>query len=176
MDIAGVDSEILDQVKIGPLKRTHGKFNANSRNPLAWQELLRGINPQDWYEDVNFNASELDLTVEGDLSHSRAAIAASLAGGSNDREREALIGRTANLLTTRMDKYTVLVIGQALKELEGVTEGNWDDIKKSVVNPVKYENENEYYSILATQRILAHIVRDAWRNEYKIVQLQLLED
>ncbi len=176
LDIAGVDAEILDQVKIGPLKRTHGKFNANSRNPLAWQELLRGINPQDWYEDVNFNTSELDLTVEGDLSHSRAAIAASLAGGSNDREREALIGRTANLLTTRMDKYTVLVIGQALKELEGVTEGNWDDIKKSVVNPVKYENENEYYSILATQRILAHIVRDAWRNEYKIVQLQLLED
>jgi len=178
LDIAGEDAEMLDQVKIGPLKRTHGKFNANSRNPLAWQEFLRGINPQDGYDSITYFDPEeefITTTPSGDLNHSRAAIAAALAGyGSTDREREALIGRTANLLTTRMDKYSVLVIGQVVKELDGVTDSNWDDIKKSVVNPIEYADG--YYSILATQRILAHIVRDAWRNEYKIVQLQLLED
>jgi len=162
------------------LKRTRGKFNANSRNPLAWAELLKGINPADGYESITFYVPGSDdefvlPAVTGDSSHSRAAIAEALAIGSNDREQEALIGRTANLLTTRMDKYTARAIGQLLKKID-LPEGfkMTDEFKRTLVNPIPINED--WYSILATQHILAHIVRDAWRNKYEIVQLQLLED
>ncbi len=173
------DAALLAQVKIGSLKYSRGKFNANARNPRAWLELLRGINLENDYDD---DTSDWDgdppnpvFTEDISSSHSRAAIAEVLASfGSTDREQEALLGRTANLLTTRMDKYSVLAIGQALKRLSGVDEDNWAEIKKTVSNPLEYGGN--YYSLLATQRILAHLVRDAWRNEYQIIQLQMLED
>jgi hypothetical protein len=185
------DAAILDQVKIGPLKKTRGKFNANSSNPAAFVELLRGINITDKYGSAcsystpGYNAP---TTLDKTASTNRGVFASRIPTSglyvpepANDREREALIGRTANLLTTRMDKYTVLVVGQALKLIDlpsehTVNEG--DDVWKTLVNPVQLTESGttSWYSILATQRILAHIVRDAWKNEYKIVQMQLLED
>ena len=184
LDIAGEDAEILDQVKLGPLKYSRGKFNANSRNPLSWAELLCGINISAGYEDTDYYGDEEDEAApppEPDFtsispSHSRVATAAVLASfGAIDREREALIGRTANLLTTRMDKYSALVIGQALQKID-LPEGfaMTPEFQRTLINPVQIGTE--WYSLLATQRILAHIVRDAWRNEYKIVQLQIIED
>lgn len=191
LDIAGVDAAIVDQVKIGPLKRTRGKFNINSRNDAALAKLFQNIDMARHYEDVEKDeqtaagAILVSPSLSSTPSLSRANIASELVAEAvaaaspvvlNDRQREALIGRTANLLTTRVDKYSVLVVGQALKDLSGagITAANWDDVKKTVINPTEYGGG--YYSILGTQRILAHIVRDAWRNEYKVVQMQLLED
>lgn len=191
LDIAGVDADILDEVKIGPLKRTRGKFNINSRNDAALAKLFENIDITRHYENVTKDekavagAILVSPSFSSTSSLSRANVAAELVAEAeaaanpvplNDRQREALIGRTANLLTTRVDKYSVLVVGQALKDLSGagITATNWDDVKKTVINPTEYDGG--YYSILGTQRILAHIVRDAWRNEYKVVQMQLLED
>jgi hypothetical protein len=181
LDIADVDKELLDQIKIGPLKRTRGKFNANGTNPAALLELFKNIDATIGYKAVNDLETSTITTAPSTLPASPCSLSrgefASVCSGyfttyANDREREALIGRTANLLTTRMDKYTILVVGEAIKELEGVADK--DDVLNIAVNPVNYNGG--VYSILATQRILAHVVRDAWRNEYKIVQMQLLED
>lgn len=183
INIADVDKAILDQVKIGPLKRTRGKFNLHSLNPAAIEELLGNINVSTSYDAVTSGEAATVTAAPGSLpatlTSSRGDFADVLkySTGTNDRAQEALIGRTANLLTTRMDKYSILVVGQALKGLDGVTATTWPDVQKTVVNPIEYPTgSNYYYSILGTQRILAHIVRDAWRNEYKIVQMQLLED
>ncbi|MGI5925234.1 MAG: hypothetical protein ACOX9E_14905 [Lentisphaeria bacterium] len=185
----GGDAEILDQVKIGPLKRTRGKFNLNSNNPAATSvvaastigTLLSNIDVTVGYEGVSNAESNTVFTAPSlaapSFSRGECATVLHYNTGTTDRQREALIGRTANLLTTRVDKYTVLVVGQALKELEGVTSTTWPQVQQTAINPIEYPaGSNNYYSILSTQRLLAHIVRDAWRNEYKVVQMQLLED
>ena len=187
LNIANHDRAILDQVKIGPIKKTYGKFNLNSANPAAVFELLKNIDVTTGYDGVKVSNPETETVTAAPCapppspcSYSRGDFATVLAAyygaGANDRAREALIGRTANLLTTRMDKYSILAVGQALKSLDGagITPLNWNDVKKTVINPLEYAGG--YYSILATQRMLVHVVRDAWRNEYKIVQMQLLED
>ncbi|MDQ0291067.1 hypothetical protein [Oligosphaera ethanolica] len=184
---AAGDAAILDQVKIGPLKKTKGKFNANSTNPSAFVELLKGISISDPYDgSCSYSTSGylVPVTLDNTVSENRGVFASRIPSSglyttepANDREREALIGRTANLLTTRVDKYSVLVVGQALKELEGVTDATWAQVQQTAINPIEYPSGSKnYYSRLGTQRILAHIVRDAWRNEYKVVQMQLLED
>ena len=176
------DAAILDQVKIGPIKRICGKYNANSSNPVAFEELLRGVNLTDQYGGPYSYLTPtytLPASLSATTSTNRGIFASRIPNSglytpepANDREREALIGRTANLLTTRMDKYSILVVGQALMELDGVS--NLADVQDTAINPISYNSG--VYSILASQRILAHVVRDAWRNEYKIVQMQLLED
>lgn len=187
------DAAILDQVKIGPLKRTRGKFNLNSNNPAVTsvaatttRNLLSNIDVTVGYEGASSTESNTVFSPSALAapSFSRGECATMLhydVVGATDRQREAFIGRTANLLTTRMDKYTVLVVGEALKRIElppGLTVTNGDSVWKTFVNPVQITiaGTPTWFSILGKQKMLAHIVRDAWRNEYKVVQMQLLED
>ncbi len=186
-DYAGGDAMILDQVKIGPVKFSRGKYNPNAINPAVCQELLFGINPiapdvlsydvptwggaaplpdkNDWHSPSEFRG--------------QAANVFATLGGTTDQAREAWIGRTANLLSTRNECYTIIVLAQAMQELPSDidTETKFNAIKASVINPTVYKvsGTDRYCSILATQVLMAHVVRDAWRNTYQIVQQRYLE-
>ncbi|MBR4673999.1 MAG: hypothetical protein IKP00_05990 [Victivallales bacterium] len=92
-----------------------------------------------------------------------------------DRAEEAFFTRTVPLLTTRNERFTIVVASQLLKQIEGISDDTtWNKIKDTLINPTKYNGE--YYSIMTTHRIVAHVVMDAWRNQFKVVQLRYLED
>lgn len=183
-DYAGGDAMILDQVKIGPVKFSRGKYNSNAKNPEAIRWLLNVIDPtSDFYNSPSpTGVGPIPaLASWGAVSEFRgqAATVFSTLGGTNDRAVEAWIGRTANLLSTRNDCYTIIVLAQAMQELPADinTGTKFDAVKASIINPTVYNvsGTDRYCSILATQVLMAHVVRDAWRNTYQIVQQRYLE-
>ena len=85
-------------------------------------------------------------------------------------ESEAIIGRTANLLSTRNDAYTIIIVAQAMTEFEDQaamgTLWSDDNFKKSLINPTYYDSK--YCSILGTKILTVNVLRDAWTNTFTI--------
>jgi len=198
---AAGDALILDQVKIGPAKFCRGKFNPNARNPQAIADLLSGIDATayDNMTTVGGPVAAGSIVFAGTPSQYRgqfvdSALSGLVTAAADDRTAEAYIGKTAHLLSTRHDAYTVIIVAQAMRDLtsDGVSWTNGpesatpDPILKTLINPTEYTytpipppalpSATRYCSILATQVMMAHVVRDAWKNEYEIVQFRYLED
>ena len=181
-DYAGGDAMILDQVKIGPVKFSRGKYNPNAINPKACSKLLAGIKQTDAYDASTWGGDagiphESAWLAVSEFRGSLANVLATL-GGNTDREIEAYMGRTANLLSTRNDCYTIIVLAQAMQEIPDIDENEFNKIKDGLFNPTVYTvgGTPKYCSILATQVLMAHVVRDAWFNTYQIVQQSYLEN
>ena len=85
-------------------------------------------------------------------------------------ESEAIIGRTANLLSTRNDAYSIIIVAQSMTEFEDQTAMGtlWSDanFKKSLINPTNYDGK--YCSILGTKILRVNLLRDAWNNTFTI--------
>ena len=119
------------------------------------------------------------------------------AGGTNfkwnDLLKEQYIGRTVNLLSTRYEMFTVVIVAQSLKELEltGLIDAPKTDpkiedafnvIRPTMNNPILYDDGTttpgdhlHICEILATQVMQVQVLRDAWLNKFRIVQRQLIE-
>ena len=191
LSLMGDDKPIVDQVKIGPFKQVRGTFNCNTRNADAWNELLKDIDPTKAYWDSNGEGNETVTNAgikgiptsrnRGDVAELFEAVSG-YASLETDRAQEAIFGRTVGLLGTRNDKYTILVATQALKELPDVpvdTADNFNAVSSSLVNPIVYVNKagsNMAYSVLTTQKVLAHVFYDTWRKKMKILQIYYLEE
>ncbi len=182
------DAAILDQVKIGPVCYSKGKFNPNSRIYRNYEILFRGIKTDDDIEHKSIiypSASYTPLT-RAHLTgagvtwpapgFSRAEFVSALVSTSpfasfgDDMESEAIIGRTANLLSTRNDAYTIIIVAQAMTEFEDQaamgTLWSDDNFKKSLINPTYYDSK--YCSILGTKILTVNVLRDAWSNTFTI--------
>lgn len=210
------DAAILDYVKIGPLRFVKGKINANSRNLGAIKVLFNNI-PHKTYDGTNssgvdvfdksniidciesFNSTNLMNVTTYPLSYNRG-VAANLFADflndgtnyyvNNDRDAEALIGRNAGLLTTRLDTYTLYIVAEALREIREVNNSTqFNAIRSTLINPTIVEhhlrsgddyqktgNVTSYCSIMGRQSILVHLIRDAWRNDIRIARIKYLED
>jgi hypothetical protein len=112
-----------------------------------------------------------------------------------DRDAEALIGKTAGLLTTRLDTYSVYIVAESLREMRELDDTSYSAVKDTLINPVEVKHyiradedynssttsyraagiKTSYCSIVGTQRMLVQLVRDAWRNEIKVERVQYLE-
>ena len=210
-DISGKYSEgdaaILDYVKIGPLRFAKGRVNANTRNLGAIDLLLKDITEETYDgEDLPSGDSvKYNLTIDDDdlmdtdkypASFNRGVMANLLfdmldSDVKSDRDAEALIGKTAGLLTTRLDTYSVYIVAEALREMRDIPDDTtFDAIKDTLINPVKVKHylrkaddkyfdqddvKTSYCSIMGVQRMLVQLVRDAWRNEIKVERIQYLE-
>ena len=171
------DAVILDQVKIGPAKYGY-KYNANSQNKgLLKNIILKNIKTADDYEaptDSGTFSGTLDFTGINP-ARSRAVIANAITGTfDNDRAAEAYIGRTANLLGTRYDAFTLFIVAQPMRQYDSddvPDDTVWNDIKDTIVNPTIYTHNGTkaYCSILGTQVIVVQFVRDTLTNEFTIL-------
>jgi hypothetical protein len=212
------DAHILDQVKIGPAHYSRGKFNVNSRSSASFailydDELFSKKDEYDKLDNSTSNPIEMPdwifIDEHGKLLEphiSRGQIVTlidNIDDYENDREKESFIGRTANLLTTRNEAYTVVVVSQALqerKDLEdnlravlGLASGadlsvankKDENVKKilatSTINPTWYDvyesssNHKEHLcEVLGTNVIMAHVVRDAWTGKMTVVRKEYL--
>ena len=205
-------------MKIGPVHYSRGKFNVNSRSSASFailydEDLFSKKDEYDKLDNASGNAIDEPVWVfvdeNGKLLEphiSRGQIVTlidNLDDYENDREKESFIGRTANLLTTRNEGYTVVVVSQALQErkdledslrgLLGLASGaNFsaenkkdENVKKilrtSMINPTWYDvydsasNHSEHLcEILGTNVIMAHVVRDAWTGKMTVVRKEYL--
>ena len=197
------DAHILDQVKIGPARYSRGKFNVNSRSVasyiMLYDEDLFG--KDDTYDDPAKKGDDLPEPEwdfkDAETSISRGQIASLIKEDTfddyeNDRQMESFIGRTANLLTTRNEAYTVIVISQALQERkdlsDAMTAASMSDaqkkelIKTNMTNPTWYKvykngtdpADEHLCEILGTNVIMAHVVRDAWTGKMTVVKKEYL--
>lgn len=179
-DYTNGDAGMLDQVKIGPQKITRGKINVNAPCEAVWSEILEDICIDDPYDAPGTGSSHpassmaQSIASAGGAWDSRGAIADILSadgGASNDREREAALGKLANLLTVRQNMFTVVIAAQAVKELGTVDPGNGttDD------NYYEYTT-NRFCARLSEQKVLAVVYRDALQNTLKVRRFQFLEN
>ena len=194
LSLLNYDRVICNQVKIGPFKQVKGTFNCNTRNMAAWKELLKNIDYTKGYNEISSDETGFSFPDDVDINDLATSYARSLSANvfvklntyitdiKNDREEEALFGRTVGLLNVRNDKYTILVAAQTLQELPDVpvdTVAHFDAVKSALVNPIVYYDKNKAkkaYSLLATQKILAHISYDTWRRKAKVMQLYYVEE
>ena len=205
------DAGMLDQVKIGPLLFVEGKVNANMRNPLVWEDLLGGI-AYGWYEPsvANFTVFDKASTpaapnytklydgsawsgLARPTSYSRGAVAKMLQPvltATNDRDWEAYIGKTAQLLTTRCELYSLLLYAESLDDVtdevsdaiaSGVTlkellptNGELRKVRAKMPGDSTYTDR--YCKVMGRQKVLLQLVRDAWRKELKMVGRRYLEE
>ncbi|MBR4901661.1 MAG: hypothetical protein IKZ46_12045 [Victivallales bacterium] len=206
------DAAILDYVKIGPLRFAKGRVNANTRNLGAIDLLLKDI-AEETYDGEDLPSGDSvkwNLTIDDDdladtdkykTSYNRGVMANLLFDMldddvKTDRDAEALIGKTAGLLTTRLDTYSVYIVAEALREMRDIPDDTtFEAIKDTLINPIKVTHviradedyndststyraagkKDSYCSIVGTQRMLVQLIRDAWRNEIKVERVQYLE-
>ncbi|MBR5840133.1 MAG: hypothetical protein IKZ84_16455, partial [Victivallales bacterium] len=197
------DAHILDQVKIGPARYSRGKFNVNSRSEASFVMLYdkECFGKDDTYDDPSKQGADLPEPEwdfkDAEPNISRGQIANLISNidedgvYENDRQMESFIGRTANLLTTRNEAYTVIVISQALQERKDLSDAmtaasmsdaqKKDLIKTSMTNPTWYkvyknrtDSDEHLCEILGTNVIMAHVVRDAWTGKMTVVKKEYL--
>ncbi|HOG51722.1 MAG TPA: hypothetical protein PKY10_14115, partial [Lentisphaeria bacterium] len=172
-------------------------------NPQAIADLLSGIDATA-YDNMATTGGLVaagSIVFAGTPSQYRgqfvdSALSGLVTAAADDRTAEAYIGKTAHLLSTRHDAYTVIIVAQAMRDLtsggvswasaNGPGSATPDPILNTLINPTEYTYTpipplppapvTRYCSILATQVMMAHVVRDAWKNEYEIVQFRYLED
>ncbi|MBN2450508.1 MAG: hypothetical protein JXR77_08960 [Lentisphaeria bacterium] len=180
---AAGDARLLSQTKLGPWTVTTGKFNVNSPLTAAWNVVLPAspvYEYDDAYNDPGAGSDAISLTGADMASHmatasnhivERGALAdlgvGDLQEGDRDRELESTIGRLANLLTVRQNYYTVIVVGQSVKDLKGNNPGGAD---------VCEYDTGRYCRVLAQQKVIASVYRDALRNRYRVDRVEYLEE
>ena len=176
---ANGDAILLDQVKIGPAKFSYGKFNCNCQDDGNFGYFRPGLKPDDTYDDIcanNWNDIQCVTLDAHSVSFSRGFLADHFHFKTDspnyidtDCQAEAVIGRTANLFSTRSNSYTIFIVAQSLQQLDnaGITSSNWNDVKQTITNPTSMGSN--YFSILGTAIWQLGVVRDAWKNEFSVV-------
>jgi hypothetical protein len=198
---SGGDANLLEQVKIGPYTEVQGKFNAHSPQVPAWRAMLSGITVGGTYDNpaggTALTAGEINnlipspaaatggtiLATNGTTGATPAASrggiarAGKLADGSEvtqdtDREQEEIIGKLANLLSARQNYFTVIVTAQVIRDLGALgTVPNQPGI-------IAWQDggTTKYCRVLAEQKMMAIVYRDAFTNRFRIDRLEYLEE
>jgi hypothetical protein len=198
------DWKLLDQCKLSTKGEVRGRVNANTPLKDVWKTLLSNVtvgggyaSPGDgtplddtWtagtaiYDIVNDSTDGIlykNGVQAGTPLSSRGAILScskltnnTEATQDNDRAQEEIIGKIANLLTTRQNYFTVIVVGQAVKYLPGITSPT---TAQTTAHPEWQEYDtNKWCSVLGEQKIMAVVYRDALANTYKIERWEYLDD
>ncbi len=197
------DANILDQVKLNNYSFTYGRVNINTHSVKVIRALLARIplggtyatptttdlltesdavdiaaqntsNPVDgeWLYENGSDAAEDPFTNRGELAKTdrlwdETAYTSHGLAQTTDRAREEIIGKVANICTTRPNFFTVVVVAQMIRDsrVKG-TIGQFDPAVDDV----------EVDEILAEQKIMAIIRRDAFANTFSTLRFEYLDE
>ncbi len=185
-DESGHDAGLLDLFKTGSRTRKSGKVMINSQQEGVLTALFKGA--------ATVEASRAAQTVLarraggttfaniGQLFGGVAGISGSDA--TADAAEEAAVEKLAELVTVRQNYFTVIIVAQALKDVEGIRydsdgDGERDTVAKLNVLDVKRDAEGKVVKyidpIRAEQKIMAVVYRDALTNEFSIERFEYLQ-
>ncbi len=179
------DWNLLDQVWIGNATTAvaHGKVNINTPVLPVLGALLDGVRVGGAYAEpapgtgVAIHSDKLDdlaaairnATNPGTgvpfANRGMIGTVAELHDGTGgvsqdtDRKQEEIIGKIANLLTTRQNYFTVIVVAEAVRDIGPVAAP--DSVSVALAG-----GGSTRIQILASQKIMAVVYRDAFRNAY----------
>ena len=193
------DANILDQVKLGATTLVSGRVNVNTYSRAVLTGLLAGVTVGGTYaQPTGGSGTVLTAAVAqrvvgqlggtlaagewlyengasgaaGQAFHDRGALArvAKLVDGSvfaqtTDAAQEEALGKIVGLATTRMNYLTIVVVAQIIKDLDSGVQGGTRGVYDPGVD-----------RILAQQRILAVLYRDAYTNRFRVERLDFLSN
>lgn len=185
------DANILDQIKMTSATMEYGKVNLNTKNDTVLRALFEkiriGSNPDTpgWLTNFsirNDNNSDTAAVISqiiraytaDTMLSTRAEILANnstvgtklttLAGQTNDRTQEEVIGKFINLTDANPGNvFYIIAIGESFR-----------DLPNSSGAFLKYEDNSDF--ILSTQKIFAIVQRNPADNSFSILRIQYLTD
>lgn len=188
---ANGDALLLDQCCVGPENYATGRFNPNSPVVPAWYAMLSKIAVGTKYGHtaggVALTPAEIDaagvaiIAVPGGGnpfdSRGRIAGVAALHTLSvlqtTDATREEIIGKIANLLTSRQNFFRILVTAQAVKDLTEL--GTLPDSMANRPSNWSKLADGHWVDVLAEVKQMAIVYRDAHNNTFEVKEVTNLE-
>ena len=189
---ANGDAAILEQVKLNGETEVRGRINANTPVEPVWSALINEVTIGGAYDNPG-SGTAVDGAASPTISVATPAVSrggvatintlknSSLVdgGGSTiaqdtDRRQEEVIGKLANLLTARQNYFSVVVVGQAMQDT-GTTDP--DGAGNDTFFSYRFDGTNYHYCrILAEQKILATVYRDAYSNRFQVQRYEFLQE
>ena len=186
-DEVGHDADILDLFKIGPDSQKRGKININTLQSAVLEALFANATTQAAADAAAAvlakRGSGTTFTNSGQLFGGVAGISGSTL--ASDNEEEDAIAKLAELVTVRQNYFTIIVCAQAMTDVAG-TEYSTFDGASEVLRTAQYDVLDvsrdasgkvvRYIDpILAEQKLLAVVYRDAFSNQMRVERLQYID-
>lgn len=185
------DAAILDQVRLTNRNESYYRVNVNTSSEEVWRSLFEAVSiespsyEEPWDDSLSLNVddgswvaervTEIVTMTEGGPFINRGEIAriGNMSNGDLgdvQREREEVIGKIAHLLTTRQNYFRIVVTAQAVLDMPDAP-GELADRERNVV-----DYGSGLCRILAEQKIMAIVYRDAFENTYQILRYEYLDE
>ncbi len=174
------DANILDQAKLQGEALVRGKVNVNSPSAGVWKGLvsndvktggtlsnttaaMAGTTAIATAAPPTTASASYPYTSRGEAAEKYFGSAPYADATKPDAAQEELIGKTAALLTTRQNYFSILVTAQSLQEVPDTVPGSVTCGGKSVL-------------VTGEQKMLAIVYRDAYTNKFRIEKLSYLNE
>jgi len=186
-DQVGHDAHILDLFKIGAATHSQGRVNINSRREPVLQALFKGATTVDTSAAINALLAARNAGVAfaniGDFFGGVAGISGS--DPRADALEEAAVVRLAELVSTRGNYFTALVVAQAIQDVGGISydsngDGNLDATARHGQISVRKDSKGNVLSyvdkVLGEQKVVATLRRDSLTNETVVQSYRFLDE
>ena len=183
----GHDADILDLFKIGPDTLKKGRVNINSMQRPVLEALFEGaVTPNTSSAvDAVFLRRQSGVTFKniGDLFGGIAGVSG--ASPADDDVEERAVSKLAELVTVRQNYYTIIACAQAIKDIANVRydsdgDGSLDKVAGHNQLDIRRDANGNVVSyvdrILAEQKILAVVYRDAYSGQTRLERFEYLSD
>ena len=183
-DEQGHDAGILDLFKAGPGSIKRGKVNINSLQSRVLQALFSNattVNASSAATAVLAKRSAgVVFTNTGEVFGAVAGISG--ADPAQDDVEEEAVSRLAELITVRRNYFTIIACAQAIKDVANLPYVDRGEQVKAQRNQLDVRHDEQgnvvgYVDrILAEQKIMAVVSRDAFSNKMRIERYEYLSE
>lgn len=183
-DEAGHDAAILDLFKVGNAIQTRGRININSLQPEVLKALFTGCTtvPPDRAAEalLGYRASHGAFTNVGEAFGTIASLTGS--DPRLDAFEEGAVSALAEKITVRQNYFRVLVCAQAIKDVAGIPyrdkEGNLTTAALGKFDVAYRDGKmlRNVDKVLAEEKLMAVVYRDAFSGELRVDHVELLTE
>lgn len=184
-DTAGHDAAILDLFKVGNDIQTRGKININTLQREVLVALFRDcttVSPEQAADAVlAYRESNGPFTNIGQVFGAVSGLSGT--NTAQDAAEEATVSALAEKLTVRQNYFLVLIHAQAVKDIGGIPyRGEDGQMTQASLGKfdVAYNSAGEMLRnvdrILAEEKMLAVVYRDAFSGKMRVEHVELLNE